>query len=1670
MKNLNFYKKMFLSFFFCFWAFLLCLSGPEKSIARETAANKQQELQDLAVQGELTVRAMRAWGMLPERFMHLALELRSQGINLLDADMQTLSELLDRAVEDELLNAFAHPLEELAEYMHEFVLAAQSFETKAGINDVQKTAKKESLSVSQQQNMARTLFARIDALDDDELDEMEKLYHQVMQKAPDTGYAQESYWRLSNMYMRAYSPSRNLDAIDILETYVQRYPGSTFLDDQFAMFATPGMPTAKKRLLYLYETEELWSEAADLYGQLIVDLDASGQDLLEHYISYGRVLENLDRNEEAVAVYKAYLQNTEKDSRTLQNAARTRLSALGAEVPETRVRVSFDNLFDAAQAGSLAEVKRLVQEGADVTSRRIVGAPRYGRASEENPIGPGDMGTESIDPLHFAVAKGHIEVVKYLLEQGADPGSAGEQNWRLPLMLAAENSDLEVAMVLLDAGADVDATGRGGAAALHFAALMADSDFVQVLIDAGASIDKKCRRGQLPLHYAAGNPAKNVAEMLIQAGSELEARDNAQRTALHLAVVSDNLAVGELLISSGADTGTAMSSGDTALHMAATLEDNARPWVEMLLEEGADVLATNNDGAYPFDYAVRYSQPFVMESLFVEGIDLDQEFVQQMTYLHSAVLQNRYAVAEKLLQLGANADAVNYLQMTPLMLAAQHGSKESAAVLLKYDADISLVDGQHRTALQLAIGYREAPVVSLLLENGADPEYSHHENLTALLQILNHYYAEADEVKTITEVLLAAGADTNVKDGRGNTPLHLAAGKGNTQMVKQLLEKGLKVDEPGPGELTPLHLAAQGGHLDIVELLVQSGADIQVQNRRGNTAMELAHSNGHSEVVLMLEKSGASLHGDLFQAAAQGDAQDIKRHIDSGANVNAVDDDQNTALHLALAAGHKDAAETLLKAGANVNALNKRHETPLHKAVMTGEEDLLEILLQNGAEIEVPDRHGFTALHVAVVFGNTGIADKLLELGAELQAQQIGLELMFEAVYQGQIPGLEYLLEHGVSINAQDEDGWSVLHVAAYEVGNPEIVDYLISRGADIDLEDAQGHTPLDLVGEIISHEIYLNIAEMLIAHGAKADPRVMGWSELRIAAVRGEVDQVRQVLADSPEQLTEDEDWAWPILHSAARAGHADVLEILIESGADLEYSIGWGAHYTPLVSAAMEGKRDAVQVLLQKGADPDPLQRILLSAIGHNRDMEILTKFAEAGVDLDAGSDSWDPPLFQARDQEMLQHLLDLGADVNVRNLHGETRLNVAVADKKSELTGLLLQYGADPDLQDHDGNTPLHSAVDEGNVAMAALLLENGASADVTNDEGLTPLQVVEENTWISNRSELLDLLAALLPTADLVWKFGTGGPVDSSARYSNGHIFIAGQDNYLYSLDQATGSKIWSFKTADTIFSSPAVVEGVVYTGSLDGFLYAVHQETGEEKWRFNADKDIVSSPYHWEGSAFISNLQGDVFAVDAETGDKIWKFESGSRSISSAVILDGVVYFGSGDGELIALDGKNGEKLWSFETEAEILSSPALTEDMVVVGDWQGNVYALDAESGQELWSTQAGRDLLTVPVIARDRIYVGSLEGYMYALDLHTGKEIWKFDSGGGIQSSPAMAGNTLYFGDSKGILYALDSESGREKWRFSALATIISSPLILNDIVYFGSYDGHVYAVSYQE
>ncbi len=229
-------------------------------------------------------------------------------------------------------------------------------------------------------------------------------------------------------------------------------------------------------------------------------------------------------------------------------------------------------------------------------------------------------------PLLWAAERGHANVVKLLLEQGAELNPVDSECGQTPLSWAAENVHHVVVQLLLEAGADIDARGEGyGASALHLAARIGNKAMVCQLLEAGADVNTRAgnwHSNASALHKAAISGHDEVVGLLLKAKADVRAKDYFGWTALHRAANAGYEKVVKLLLE--ADVAIVNDKNEceaTALHLAAQKGNTAV--VEQLIEGNADVEARCCDGWTPLHWAAEHTQKSAFRFLFKTKTDIE---------------------------------------------------------------------------------------------------------------------------------------------------------------------------------------------------------------------------------------------------------------------------------------------------------------------------------------------------------------------------------------------------------------------------------------------------------------------------------------------------------------------------------------------------------------------------------------------------------------------------------------------------------------------------------------------------------------------------------------------------------------------------------------------------------------------------------------------------------------------------------------------------------------------------------------------------------------------------------------------------------------------------------------------------------------------------------------
>uniref|UniRef100_A0A8B9VKT1 Kinase D interacting substrate 220 n=1 Tax=Anas zonorhyncha TaxID=75864 RepID=A0A8B9VKT1_9AVES len=296
----------------------------------------------------------------------------------------------------------------------------------------------------------------------------------------------------------------------------------------------------------------------------------------------------------------------------------------------------------------------------------------------------------------------------------------------------------------------------------------------------------------------------------------------------------------------------------------------------------------------------------------------------------------------------------------------------------------------------------------------------------------------------------------------------------------------------------------------------------------------------------------------------------------------------------------------------------------------------------------------------------------------------------------------------------------------AAEQGNLEIVQELLKKGANCNLEDADNWTALISAAK----EGHAAIVAELLNYNVNLEHRDLGgWTALMWASYKGRTEVAKLLLEKGANpNITGMQYSVYPIIWAAGR-GHSDIVHLLLQYGAKVNCSDKYGT--TPLVWAARKGHLECVKYLLQMGADVDQegansMTALIVAVKGGYTDSvkEILKRNPNVNLTDKDGNTA----LMIASKEghtEIVQDLLDAGTYVNIPDRSGDTVLIGAVRGGHVEIVRALLHKYADIDIRGQDNKTALYWAVEKGNATMVRDILQCNPDTEICTKDGETPL---------------------------------------------------------------------------------------------------------------------------------------------------------------------------------------------------------------------------------------------------------------------------------------------------------------------------------------------------------
>jgi len=632
--------------------------------------------------------------------------------------------------------------------------------------------------------------------------------------------------------------------------------------------------------------------------------------------------------------------------------------------------------------------------------------------------------------------------------------------------------------------------------------------------------------------------------------------------------------------------------------------------------------------------------------------------------------------------------------------------------------------------------------------------------------------------------------------------LRAAALYGHTDLLRYLIGRGNYVNMALPDDRgTLLHEAARGNHIETVRTLVDLGASCDIQDANGKTALHVSAETGSAEVAKFIVERQEMAYGE---AALKYVALD--RGITKLKLLNLHDNDGDTPLHLAAAAGNTSTVPYLLSAGSDVRSCNTRGEYPLTLAARYGRNDTVKLMLQGFPAVKCEEIMS-SALTAAIVAGQVDTTALLLRLGAPVSGGENEKPIHL-ASRLGHKEIVSQLLQYGASLTSRTETGNTALHLAS-ETGHLSLVKYLekLDRNGLNNL-NYENETPLHLAARngrdylvtyftengcnfnapsansvtclhVACENGHYTTVECLLKHGAEVNVvNSADQTPIHIAACRGQTKILELFLLHKAIFHLRDKNGITAVL-AASINGHQDTVRFIVQQGGNIEDTDGKGnsiAHFavqnenydilnflwqqnvsldvqnsdgdTPLLLAVREGRKRVVQYLAAKQCDINTKGNdgMTLDVALIKGNLEIIRLLIERNAR------SCKPGMHivvaaRLGFVDMLKRFVAMADDLNVRADKGESPLHAACESGHVATVQYLCEHGAILDWQDNNGNTALHVAVSNGHLEVTRILVEKGANLSAANASGSTALHIAMKLGYLNIVQYLADSFAPI-----------------------------------------------------------------------------------------------------------------------------------------------------------------------------------------------------------------------------------------------------------------------------------------------------------------------------------
>jgi ankyrin repeat protein len=756
-----------------------------------------------------------------------------------------------------------------------------------------------------------------------------------------------------------------------------------------------------------------------------------------------------------------------------------------------------------------------------------------------------EQNNEGETALLIAVIKKNFENIFTLISSGADPKISNNKN-ETPLMIAVRLGDEKVVDLILSVQKDIDDIDINHETALMIAIKNGEFVIAYRLLQRGADFTIRDKDFRTPLMIAScSNAGYEVADFILKKENKtIDYRDKDGKTALLLAIEKKNNLNAVLLMTHGALPYDCDNKKNNALIIASKMGyDEIVRYILDMYDIDVDSKNANLNTAlmkaskHGHAEVVRYLLKTAKKELTNKDGD---------TALIIGCMHGHLNVAEILIEANANIECFNKQGITPLIASCKSNNYILLETMISvYGAKINnnhpLVRQRMEDCFIENIEKGHYEIIQILLKYGVKIDVSNRNNtfyrlLSALITAV-----EDAQYKTIEEVLSQKQYREVLKEFRKTQLLIKACRGGKRKTIEVLLNLNVDVNVVDEQGNTALIEASKDNALySYVKSIVKRKANLNAVNNEGTSALLNSCKIPENRIFKFLINNGANIYisdhdgnNALMHACSYGETEKIKFLVKKRVGINAVNNDGDTALMQSVRAGKVGIVKYLLKHKVKVNVLNRKNQNALVIAFVTGYDEvvkykylsIIKMLIDSKSDPNVPvDDTGNSILMFLIMKNDFNMIKYLVEHGHHIDINQknhLGHNAFTYALKCNNLEIINYLIKRKFDIHEEDDYGNDMIMystcsfnpeyfknfiqdsgsgkteinkcnhnketylIMAAKMNNERVIDVILEKGADVNLQDSQGNTALhfaayqgnvETLGKLINHQADLEI------------------------------------------------------------------------------------------------------------------------------------------------------------------------------------------------------------------------------------------------------------------------------------------------------------------------------------------------------------------------------------------------------------------------------------------------------------------------------------------------------------------------------------------------------------------------------------------------------------------